>query len=115
FSRVPPPTIPKNPLSIFSVRDFGAVGDGKTLCTAAIQRTIDACAEAGGGKVLLPPGTYLSAPIFLKSNLVFEIMAGATLLGTTDLAAYPSIPGRWEGINRKIYASLISGDGLENV
>jgi polygalacturonase len=100
---------------IFDVTEFGAVCDGKNLCTAAIQRAVDACGQRGGGRVLVPPGTYLTGPIFLKSNMELEICAGATLVGSRNLDEYPSIQGRWEGIDRTIYASLLTGEDLENV
>jgi glycosyl hydrolase family 28/pectate lyase-like protein len=105
------------PISGYAINvcDFGALGDGRTLCTAGIQAAIDACAAAGGGKVFVPAGKYLTGPIFLKSNLELEILAGATLLGSTNFADYPTIAGRWEGLDRKIYASLITGIDLENV
>ena len=106
----------KAPLKyVVNVVDFGAVGDGRTLCTAALQAAINACADAGGGKVFVPPGKYLTGPIFLKNNLEFEILAGATLFGSTKLADYPTIKGWWEGLERTIYASLITGIDLENV
>jgi polygalacturonase len=98
-----------------NVLDFGAVGDGRTLCTAALQAAINACADAGGGKVFVPPGKYLTGPIFLKSNLEFEVQAGATLLGSTNLSDYPTIEGWWEGLERTIYASLVTGIDLENI
>lgn len=98
-----------------NVVDFGAVGDGRTLCTAGIQAAINACAATGGGKVFVPAGTYLTGPIFLKSNLEFEVLSGATLLGSTNFADYPIIPGWWEGLERTIYASMITGVDLENV
>jgi len=98
-----------------NVLDFGAVGDGRTLCTAGIQAAINACASAGGGKVFVPPGKYLTGPIFLKSNLEFEVLAGATLLGSTNFADYPTIAGRWEGLDRTVYASLITGIDLDSV
>jgi polygalacturonase len=91
------------------------VGDGKTLCTAAIQNAIDACAKAGGGAVVVPPGVYLTGPLFLKSHMVFEVVAGATLLGSADFKDYPAMAGRWEGLDRTIYASLLTGTDLENV
>lgn len=100
---------------VVNVQDFGAVGDGRTLCTTSIQAAIDACAAAGGGKVFVPPGRYLTGPIFLKSNLEFEILPGATLVGSTNFADYPTIAGWWEGLERKVYASLITGIELENV
>jgi len=99
----------------FNVVDFGAVGDGQTLCTEAIQKAVDECGKAGGGKVVVPPGKYLTGPIFLRSNVHFEVTAGATLLASTNLDLYPPIEGRWEGIERTVYASLITGHDLENV
>jgi polygalacturonase len=70
-------------------RKYGAKGDGTTKDTAAIQSAIDACAVKGGGTVRLTPGTYVSAPILLKSNINFHLEAGATLLGSPDHADYP--------------------------
>ncbi len=71
-----------------SVREHGAIGDGQTLDTAAIQQAIDACAAAGGGQVVFPPGRYLSGTIQLKSQITLVLQAGAILVGTTDLTAY---------------------------
>jgi polygalacturonase len=99
----------------FDVIEFGAVPDGKTLCTSAIQAAIDACGKAGGGKVVVPPGRFLTGPLFLKSNLEFEVLAGATLFGSANFADYPSMQGRWEGNDRTVYASLLTGVDLENV
>jgi polygalacturonase len=68
------------------------VGDGRTKDTEAIQGAIDTCAAAGGGIVRLSPGTYLTAPISLRSHITFEIMADATLLGSTDFCDYLPTP-----------------------
>ena len=68
-----------------NVRDYGAVGDGTTMDTAALQRAVDACAEAGGGTVLLPEGRYLSGSLVLKSNVALSIAPKATLLGSRDV------------------------------
>jgi polygalacturonase len=99
----------------FFVADFGAIPDGKTLSTLALQKAIDACGRAGGGKVVVTPGVYLTGPLFLRSNLVLELMAGATLLAHTQFNDYPTIQGRWEGNDRTIFASLLTGEDLENV
>ena len=104
-----------NQAPFFNVAAYGAEGDGKTLCTASIQKAVDECARSGGGKVVFPAGKYLTGPIFLKSNVHVEVPAGTTLLGSTDFARVPSIPGRWEGIDRLIYASMFTGLDLENV
>jgi len=101
--------------SYYSVLDYGAIGDGKTLCTRAIQRAVDECAMAGGGKVIVPTGKFLTGPIFLKSHINFEITAGATLLGHENIDDYPAVEGRWEGIERQVYASMFTGHDLKNV
>ena len=99
----------------FDIRDYGAMGDGQTLATDAIQKAVDACGAEGGGKVLIPPGRYLTAPIFLKSHVHVELESGAVLVGSTNFNDYPAIDGRWEGIERKVYASLFTGRNLDHV
>jgi hypothetical protein len=69
----------------FNVRDYGAVGDGTTKDTAAMQKAIDACAEAGGGRVVLPAGRYLSGSLALKSRVALVIEKNAVLLGSKDI------------------------------
>lgn len=75
---------------VWSVRDFGAKGDGQTKDTEAIQAAIDAAHAEGGGTVLLTPGTYLSGSIWLKDNINFHLEVGATLKGSPDLDDYCS-------------------------
>ncbi len=96
---------------VCNVRSYGAKGDGATKDTRAIQSAIDACEAKGGGTVLLAPGTYLSAPIVLKSNIDLRLEKGATLLGSQDHTDYAAIsefraPGR---------QSLVSATHAENV
>lgn len=98
-----------------NVRDFGAVGDGKALETAAIQKAIDAAARRGGGTVLLPAGTYLSAPLFLKSHVTLHIDSGATLKGSRNMDDYPTVEGRWEGFVVRHRASLVTAIDAEGV
>jgi len=80
---------------VFNVREFGAVADGKTLDTKAIQKALDACGKAGGGTVLFSPGTYLSQPLTLRGKTTVQIEAGATLLADTHQDEYLKIPGDW--------------------
>ncbi|TVU10006.1 hypothetical protein EJB05_43509 [Eragrostis curvula] len=81
---------------VFSVADYGAAGDGSRYDTAAIQTAVDACAAAGGGRVLLPaPGDYLTATIYLRSGVVLEVARGARLLGGTRQQDYPRESDRW--------------------
>jgi polygalacturonase len=74
---------------VYDVRDYGARGDGKTLCTSAIQKAIDRCSKDGGGTVYLAPGTFLSGTVRLKSDVIMKLAAGSTLLGSEDLEDYP--------------------------
>lgn len=75
--------------TVYNVKDYGAVGDGKNRDTAAIQKAIDDCFAQGGGKVSLAGGTFLSGTIYLKSNVALFIEAGAAILGSTDITDYP--------------------------
>ena len=90
-----------------NVRNFGAVGDGSTSDTAAIQRAIDAVARSGG-TVTVPAGTYLSGSLFVKSGVTLNIEAGATLLGSQNLADYPVMPTRVAGIEMPWPAALVN-------
>ena len=99
----------------FHAADFGAVGDGKTLATSAIQKAIDACAGAGGGTVDLAPGTYVSGALFLRSHVHLVVPAGATLLGSNDETLYPDIPTRVAGIEMNWPAALINVNGQQDV
>jgi hypothetical protein len=76
-------------INTISVRDYGAIGDGITLDTIAIQAAIDACSNMGGGRVHLSVGNYLTGTIILKNNVTFYLESGARLLGSTSLADYP--------------------------
>ena len=98
------------------VQALGAKPDGKTLCTAAIQKAIDDTAAAGGGTVTLPPGTWLSGTLRLKSHVRLHLEAGATLLGSTDLKDYPEIvPAVRSYTDNYVNRSLIAGEDLDDV
>src|ERR1700683_4931662 len=99
------------PSPLCNPRAYGAKGDGTAKDTAAIQAAIDACAAKGGGTVRLTAGTYLSAPIVLKSNITLQLDKGATLLGSPDHADYPDkVEFRLPALQ-----SLISALNAENV
>jgi polygalacturonase len=89
------PAQPSIPERRFSLADFGAVGDGHTLATAALQRAIAAVAEAGGGTLTVPAGTYLTGPLDLCSRINLHLDAGATLLFLPEFAAYREADGHY--------------------
>jgi len=101
--------------ALFLVNKYGAVSDGKTLCTAAIQQAIDDCAKQGGGIVGFMPGQYVTGAIFLKSNVHLQINKGVTLLGSQSFDDYPEIDTRIAGIEMKWPAALINVIGQQNV
>jgi len=88
MAQATPAADPADDAKIFNVRDFGARGDGTTLDTTAVQAAIDACQQHQGGIVLIPDGTFLIAPVELKSNVTLRLAAGARLTGSTDPRLY---------------------------
>lgn len=91
----------------FPVAKYGAIADGHTDDTAAIQKAIDAAAKSGG-IVTFAPGTYLTGAVFLKSGMSMRIDQGVTLTGAQELAAYPIMQTRVAGIEMKWPAALIN-------
>lgn len=73
---------------LFNVRDYGATGNGSVNDAAAINKAIGAAAEAGGGTVFFPAGTYLSGTIRLKSHITLWLGGGCTLQAISDTTAY---------------------------
>jgi polygalacturonase len=104
------------PSPFFNVADYGAVGNGTTLCTRAIQKAVDACSAAGGGTVYIPAGQYLSGAIFLKSNVTLNVSEGATLLASENFEHFPSFKPGWriQSDDTRV-SSLITGHDLENI
>jgi polygalacturonase len=105
------------PRQLFNIRDFGAAGDGKTLETKAINSAIDACTKSGGGTVYLPPGSYLTGTIQIKSHVSLELDAGATILGSENPDDYPPMENPWPGDNEraKWISPLIYAVDAENI
>ena len=91
----------------FNVQDYGAIGDGKALDTAAIQKAVDAASHAGGGTVLVPAGNFLTGPFKLASDINFHLDNGAVILIDNDISRYPIV--------NKRYQDAITVDGANNL
>ena len=99
----------------FSILDYGARNDASASATAAIRSAIQAAKAAGGGTVYVPAGKYVTGPIELVSNLVFEIDAGAVLRFEASRDGLTYTKGRLEGTECITPVPLIGGHDLENV
>lgn len=106
LSRIVPPTFPDRD---FNVTDYGAKGDGITDCHPAFQKAIAACTKAGGGRVVVPKGTWLTnGPIHLDHNVNFHVSKDAKILfGTTFDDYLPHVRVRWEGTECYSYSPLV--------
>ena len=108
--------LPSFPKKNFDITKFGAINDGVTDCTQAINKAIDSCSKSGGGKVTVPKGIYLTGPIYLKSNVNLYISKKAILRFSTNPQKYlPVVYTRWEGIECMNYSSLIYAYGEKNI
>ncbi len=101
---------------VFRVTDFGAVGDGVTVNTQAIQAAIDSCARKGGGTVVIPKGTFLSGTIYLKNGVNIHLEQGATLLGSPNVEDYPLNTCNFPSYSDSyVGRALIWGENLSDV
>jgi polygalacturonase len=98
---------PSIPERTFTITDFGAAADGKTLATDAVKKAIDAASKAGGGTVRVPPGRFLTSPFTLASKINLHLDQGATLLLVNDIASYPKEP--------KTYTDWITAEDCQDL
>ena len=103
---------------VFPARDFVITAYGAQPgadATAALRAAIAACSQAGGGRVVVPAGEWLTGAVVLQSNVNLHIAKGATLKFSTDFAAYPTVLTRWEGTECMNYSPFIYAYGQENI
>ncbi|TPG33896.1 glycoside hydrolase family 28 protein [Flavobacterium pectinovorum] len=107
--------------TVYNVRNYGAIGDGKTLDSPAINKAIEEAAKSGGGTVWIPAGTYLSGSIHLQSNINLHLDSGATILGAPqEMNAYDETESYTfgpyqDGAHSYFHNSLIWGENLVNI
>src|SRR5215471_14164631 len=94
LARIKEPVFPKR---YFDITRFGAAGDNRADCTTAFQKAIAACNAAGGGRVVVPAGEFLTGAIRLKSNVELHLEQGSTIRFSRDTWKYPLVFTRWEG------------------
>ncbi|MBR6180798.1 MAG: glycoside hydrolase family 28 protein [Prevotella sp.] len=106
------PSIPGNEVKL---TDFGAVGDGETLCTEAFAKAIDNLSRKGGGRLVVPRGIWHTGPIILKSNIDLHLEMGSVILFAADETLYPLIDTSFEGLDTRRCQSPLSGFNLHDV
>ncbi|MCC9019630.1 glycoside hydrolase family 28 protein [Flavobacterium lipolyticum] len=99
----------------YNVNDFGAVADGKTLNTLAFEKAIKACAQNGGGKVLIPDGKYVTGAIHLENNVNLHLDDHAEVLFSIDPKEYPIVHTSFEGTELMNYSPLIYAKNKTNI
>ncbi|MDZ7314349.1 MAG: glycosyl hydrolase family 28 protein [candidate division KSB1 bacterium] len=98
----------------YNVKDFGAVGDGKTINTTAIQNAINQCRDNGGGTVIIPSGIFVTGVIRLYSNINLHLEIGAALKGSANLADY-NLNGQRVGMIYTEYADNVAITGVGTI
>jgi polygalacturonase len=112
-ARIKPPKFKKKD---YSITKFGAVGNGKTLCTEAIAKAIDECNKKGGGRVIVPKGDWLTGAIHLRSNVNLYVSKDATLKFSRDAKDYlPLVHTRFEGMECLNYSPFIYAYNQTNI
>jgi len=91
----------------FDILNYGAVGDGKTLSTGAVQKAIDACYQNGGGRVIVPTGVFIIGTVNLKSNVHLYLESGAILRGSPDLKDYTPY--------NEVHYGMLFAENAENI
>lgn len=97
------------------VTAYGAIGNGTTLSTAAIQKAIDACYKNGGGKVIVPSGVFLTGTIALNDNITLQLNKGAVLLGSTDVNDYQNLDPFVDGLGISVGWALVVAVDKKNI
>jgi len=98
-----------------NIKKYGAIADGNTLNTKAINDAIETLSKKGGGVVLVPSGLWLTGPIVIKNNINLHLTSGATLLFTPDKNNYPLVEANWEGLPQMRNQSPISATNASNI
>ncbi len=113
--RMEPLNIPQFSDNDFNIKNYGAVGDGATINTEAINKAISECSNNGGGRVVVPAGMWLTGPIYFKDNVNFFLENGAHIQFTKNFDDYPIIESDWEGYKQFRCTSPLTARNVTNV
>ena len=106
------PVIPDRKVNL---TDYGAIGDGRQLCTEAFAKAIETLSQRGGGHLVVPRGVWHTGPIVLKSNIDLHLEAGAVIQFAADESLYPLIKTSFEGLDTRRCQSPLSANGATNI
>jgi DNA sulfur modification protein DndE len=99
----------------FNIIQYGAVADGATLNSEAINKAIEACALNGGGTVLIPQGSFVTGPVIMKSNIDLHLEKGALVIFSPDFKQYPLVVSSFEGVDAARCQSPVVAENLQNI
>lgn len=112
MSQIQEPAIPSHKVLL---TDFGAVGDGVTLCTEAFQKSLEALERQGGGTLVVPDGIWLTGPIGLKSHMELHLSDNAVIVFSSDQDLYPIIDTNFEGLDVRRCLSPIHAENATDI
>src|SRR5262245_32239275 len=113
LKRIVPPTFPNR---TFDITRYGAAAGRDTVVTDAFRAAIEACQKAGGGRVVVPAGRFVTGPIVLRSNVNLHLSEGAVVAFTPDARAYlPVVFTRYEGVEFMNYSPFVYAFEQQNI
>lgn len=113
--KMEPVAVPSIPQRTVSIADFGAAGDGHTMCTDAFKKAIDQLSAQGGGRLEVPAGVWLTGPIRLQSHIELHLADGALIQFSDNRADYPLIESTFEGVRSMRCMSPITAKDVEDI
>lgn len=106
------PVIPSREVTL---TDFGAVGDGHTLCSEAFESAMEELSSKGGGHLVVPAGVWFTGPITFRDNIDLHLEANSVIIFSTDRKLYPIVETVFEGLDTRRCLSPLNGKGLKNI
>lgn len=106
---------PTFPNKVYNIIDYGAIADGSSMSQSAFDDAIAACSQAGGGKVIVPAGKFLTGPIHLLDNVNLHLEDNSEILFSTNLDDFPIVKTSYEGTELMNFSPLIYAQNKTNI